>query len=74
MCSYNLYFFVFFLSCETGKLATNELPLHAASMENPSDSATTTFTNPLAISEDAELDTTVSTTNLRNYRSPDDKK
>lgn len=43
-----------FCSCSTGKLATNDLPL----VETPSGSETmpTPFTNPMAISEDAELE------------------
>lgn len=46
------YFLVY--SCSTGKLATNDLPL----VETPSGSEAlpTPFTNPMAISEDAELE------------------
>lgn len=45
---------IFYSSCISGLLATNELPLDIDDNEL---SPPTKFTNPLAISEDAELET-----------------
>lgn len=50
----SIYLWIICCSCTTGKLATNDLPV----VETPSGSETipSPFTNPMAISEDSELE------------------
>lgn len=49
---FNILRFLFFHSCTTKKLATNELPLE----DDPEESTeTSTFTHPLVISEEEEI-------------------
>lgn len=57
-----------FSSCSTGLLATNELPLTAEDNES---SPPIKFTNPLAISEDAELETDEPTV-IPSFKTPAD--
>lgn len=59
---------IIIFSCSTGLLATNELPLTAEDNES---SPPIKFTNPLAISEDAELETDEPTV-IPSFKTPAD--
>ncbi|KAG4072148.1 hypothetical protein HA402_015647 [Bradysia odoriphaga] len=57
------------VNCGSGLLATNELPLPTGEIES---SPPIKFINPLAISEDAELETTDEPTVLPSFKTPTD--